>query len=331
MQAFLSLLMLLAALVGDVKGEQVVLAVKQLITYPGYTGPLAVSTPGLWVALESTTGRVQLGGELHGLEPNSAGGVHIHEGGYCAVAGGHYWTDGVEDAWATSSWTSDMNGFAFLGANTSIAYGGLAQRTTVGRVVVVHDSNKTRVACGLIVPQPRVPSDLMAIGVFPSATSPKPTGYFAGASGSLHAYLDAQSSLVLEGWLTLNSTNARDGDVLDTALLEGQASSNLEIPGTRDLLPERLVVRVTTQLGLLVARASFLTIVPAESPSMIGLSSLFSFNGGRVLEQQQQQPQPQQGTARLRRELGWTFRYARITHGNETFITVINKLELALA
>jgi hypothetical protein len=116
---------------------------------------------------------------------------------------------------------------------------------------------------------------------------------------------------VLEGWLTLNSTTARAGDVLDTALLEGQAPSYRDIPETRDLLPERLVVRVTTQLGLQVVRASFLTIVPADSPQMIELSSLFSFSGGRVLEQQQQQQQ--QGTAQLRRELGWTFRYARIT------------------
>jgi hypothetical protein len=111
-------------------------------------------------------------------------------------------------------------------------------------------------------------------------------------------------------------------------LLEGQFSSLREIAGTRDLLPERLVVRVTKQLGHPVARVSFLTVVPAESPSMIDLSSLFSWNGGRLLEQQQQPP-PQQGTARLRRELGWNFKYARFTHGNETFFTVINKLVLA--
>lgn len=100
--------------------------------------------------------------DLHGVQPQckevpsvaNACGIHIHEGEDCNNAdqpGGHYYnkdTYPTEDPWAHIDYYPDENGDAY-GAVTAI-YGENAA-DTIGRVLVVHAADGSRITCAKIL------------------------------------------------------------------------------------------------------------------------------------------------------------------------------------
>merc|ERR1719184_498728 len=120
-----------------------------LAPYPDYSGSYE-SIAGYIVVTESGSTSVTVTYDLAGLEASTSGGIHIHVGTSCAAAdfvGGHYYSDSLSsDPW-TVEWTSDSSGLA-SGAVTVET--GILIDDNYGRALVVHDSDGTRSACGLI-------------------------------------------------------------------------------------------------------------------------------------------------------------------------------------
>lgn len=117
-----------------------------LRSYPGYTGAYTVS--GAVVVSDSgTSGTINVGYVMSGLEADASGGIHVHEGTSCDTTsdpGGHL-NSTYPDEW-TTTYTSDVNG------NTGGAFDVMSYNATVcdGHVIVVHDTNKVRIACGVL-------------------------------------------------------------------------------------------------------------------------------------------------------------------------------------
>lgn len=94
-----------------------------------------------------------------GLEPSGGKcGIHIHEGVSCALAAGpHFWNKtiiGTVDPWNEVHY----KGAGGASAGSHVLYTGLYMNEVVGRVVVVHDSTATKIACGVIAYQPVPPT-----------------------------------------------------------------------------------------------------------------------------------------------------------------------------
>ena len=86
---------------------------------------------------------------------DTSGGIHIHDGTSCAVCSattcGHYFDSATVhgvDPWPASTYTSDADGHAAAEGPTILT--GLDAAAIEGKIVVVHDSTGTRVACSLI-------------------------------------------------------------------------------------------------------------------------------------------------------------------------------------
>ncbi|GBG26932.1 Hypothetical Protein FCC1311_031552 [Hondaea fermentalgiana] len=103
-------------------------------------------------------------GTLGNLEPNSSGGIHVHSGSTCEIAGPHYWEGDGEDPWAGAKWYSDENGVAVLNISTSQPYVALERDSTPGRTVVVHNSEGTRVACEALRVEHAVQTTIEPVG-----------------------------------------------------------------------------------------------------------------------------------------------------------------------
>ena len=115
-------------------------------TYPGSpqdnfgTGTLTVGAAG--------PNALVIQGEIAGILPSASGGWHIHRGRTCSVAsqvGGHLYFGG-SDPWNAVRYTADAQGVAPIALN----YPYLDYADVVGRALVVHAPNGTRVACGII-------------------------------------------------------------------------------------------------------------------------------------------------------------------------------------
>jgi len=138
--------------------------VASLEDYPDYdentvTGTVAVS--------ETLDGEVLVNYDLEGLEVSTSGGIHIHSGTTCLVAdwvSGHYYdSDSMDDPW-TTEWTSDELGEA---VDYFTVDSGYSIEDNYGHALVVHDSDGTRVACGLIGD---LVEYLVSLGVYPGYT-----------------------------------------------------------------------------------------------------------------------------------------------------------------
>ena len=177
-----------ALCVGAAAGASVV----SLSAYPGYggnlsvTGTLRVSTSGAGIALE---------GALGGLEAAVTGGIHVHSGFTCAEAdavGGHYYDGLLEDPWgANTTYASDGAGAA-AAVSVSVAAFSLAgsTRPVDGRAVVVHASDGTRVACGLITP---TSGEFAFLGAYPGVSN--------GTASGVVLLEDAAGGVALTGTL----------------------------------------------------------------------------------------------------------------------------------
>jgi len=143
-----------------------------LSNYPGYTpsGGDPVVTGTCKVEIDSE-GDFIFSGTLSGLESGAIGGFHIHEGTTCATAGGHYYNNGGDcdaaDPWFTqygAVWSTTITEDSDTPENVNPASkvpgqtGGPytvngATCPVIGRTCVVHASDGTRIACGVLEPE----------------------------------------------------------------------------------------------------------------------------------------------------------------------------------
>lgn len=302
--------------------DAVTLSVKKVSVYPGYSGLLHVQSDGvkgLDITLappsETSAGTVSITGLLQGLEANAMGGIHIHEGGSnslgqdCWYAAGHYWengsVNGTKDVWADSVWRSNSEGIAFVNVTVS-NYDPAAQHATVGRVLVVHDSAKNRVACGVIKPSQGADvtsPKFMAQGV-PSLLGNK-QGVLAGATATFSAYREPTTgNVTLQGWITLNATRARNfgGELLAVRYMQDAFGSNV-VPVDATWNAERVFdIKVSEQLGNTIARAAFSFNIGEQD-----LDRLISINYGR-------RRLGATGERAAARSLAWQHKYVEVTH-----------------
>jgi len=116
-------------------------------SYPDYDGNYTID--GTVAVSETIDGYILINFELFGLEEDTSGGIHIHEGTTCLVAdwvSGHYYSVD-SDPWDIT-WTSDSFGAASGYAIVNSGYNAVSDN--YGHALVVHESSGTRAACGLI-------------------------------------------------------------------------------------------------------------------------------------------------------------------------------------
>merc|ERR1711865_132968 len=122
-----------------------------ITTYPGYTGSrTAAGTVTVTGNGEGYLSTLSLDYSLTGLEPNYAGGLHIHGGTTCEdkdYVAGHYYATSA-DPWTTRVETASAAGAS--SGNFSVM-AGLSVPDIVGRAVVVHDGTD-RIGCGVCTP-----------------------------------------------------------------------------------------------------------------------------------------------------------------------------------
>ena len=135
---------------------EVVLTASAFVRYFNYFGALVVAGS---VGPMRTSGTSQtFGFSLSGLDTacsagaGSAGnscGLHVHTGISCSSdAGGHYFTGAVVvDPWATVGYTSTPTGTA--SGSLSVETGAM-QQSLIGKAVIVHSFNGSRIACAIL-------------------------------------------------------------------------------------------------------------------------------------------------------------------------------------
>lgn len=126
---------------------------------------------GGFLSVDTNEGGLTIKGFVTGLEASTSGGLHIHSGFTCqdaAQVGGHWYNtnmkDKEDDPW-TTNWESDGMGVATPDITVSSGDMGLSAQLAIGHAVVVHDSNGTRVACGVLEP---LKGKLVHLGVYPN-------------------------------------------------------------------------------------------------------------------------------------------------------------------
>jgi len=139
--------------------------VATLVDYPDYDGN---TVSGTIAVSETLDNEILVNYDLDGLETSTSGGIHIHEGMTCVVAdwvSGHYYdSDSTDDPW-TTEWTSDEDGAS--SGNFSLDSGYNSIDENLGHALVIHDSDGTRVACGLIG---EIEEYLVTLDVYPDYT-----------------------------------------------------------------------------------------------------------------------------------------------------------------
>jgi len=120
--------------------------------YPGYTGDI---TPAgsVKVTFHKQT-FTKLSYYLFGLQSGCTDcGVHIHEGTTCDNAdevGGHHFSVPV-DPWTPAGGTTyDANKRGFAKGSFTLTSGDDTFADNVGRAVVIHDQDGTRISCGIL-------------------------------------------------------------------------------------------------------------------------------------------------------------------------------------
>jgi len=131
------------------------LGVGSFVAYPGYNGP-HVNVKGSITVRHGQDGQLMLKlNGLRGLAPDCVGcGLHIHAGTSCidgdnGAAGPHYWQPtSSPDPWNLVGYDSNSKGES---SNSVIVLSnGFGYHDHVGRSVVIHDAQGTRMACGIL-------------------------------------------------------------------------------------------------------------------------------------------------------------------------------------
>ena len=172
--------------------------------YPGYTGALTPDIKGIWCAVRPG-GVIQVAYNMQMKEKGTVGGIHMHAGTSCDTAdgvGGHHWDAAVvpADPWDESyaAWSSDSAGYASGSCTITTGY---ADGDVAGRALVVHASDGTRIACGVLA---KIPGGMLDGGLAATA-APYPTHQVAsfvpypGYAGSLTTDLRGVRCAYLSG------------------------------------------------------------------------------------------------------------------------------------
>jgi hypothetical protein len=142
---FLTLLGVIIWLVEDRHSPDLTACV-ELNRYPGYQGNIDLQ--GHVCLTQSGNGFIY---DYHfkKLPTNNQGGWHVHEGTTCQNSGKHFY-DGLDlDPWVSTKWYSNKWGIAK--DQVDMRYVAL---NVLGRTIVVHSPDGTRIACGEIPGQP---------------------------------------------------------------------------------------------------------------------------------------------------------------------------------
>lgn len=225
---------LLFGMLSLAEASEPLLASAFLDTFPEYTGDLVVR--GSIIVLPGLTARVvTLRGFVSGLEKDTQGGLHIHEGTSCAYPGAHFvvYEDGecgggqCADPWESVEWSTISRTARCSGSfnenephscavHFSSSVSGFTlegPRSVIGRAVVVHDSKGEKVGCGIIkrevVSAPKV------------AMIAQVQGSAARATGLLEVYQ------VKEGIRILGSVTGPRNALLNVAVHEGSTCAAL--------------------------------------------------------------------------------------------------------
>jgi Cu/Zn superoxide dismutase len=198
-------------------------AVSTLGSYPDYSGSLSVNGT---IAVTETDNGIIMFGTLTGVEASVSGGIHIHEGVSCATTsdpGGHYFPGMSSDPWSSTTYESNADGLA--GVNFKVDSFSLAGTNPVaGRVVVVHDSSGTRVACGVLE---STVGEVVTFGKYPdSSTSYDVSGTLlvepyimgielTGTLGGLES--NAVGGIHIHSGYTVDDADGVDGHYFDSA------------------------------------------------------------------------------------------------------------------
>jgi len=124
-----------------------------LDTYPDYSGDINAS--GSTVTVKFDGDNLDFKYNLNGVEANCVDcGIHIHTGTTCddaSLVGGHYWdASKVDDLWTTEGgavYNSDAGGNVKDHFDLTNGYDGVGND---GHAVVIHASDGSRVACGVL-------------------------------------------------------------------------------------------------------------------------------------------------------------------------------------
>jgi len=118
-------------------------------TYPGYSGTYEQPV-GTMLVSDAGASTIALEGVVAGLEASATGGVHVHEGYNCENSGGHYFQEGTVDPWLETTYSTDANGVGVDFSLTVSPYTLRQEYPVAYRAVVLHESDGTRVACGIL-------------------------------------------------------------------------------------------------------------------------------------------------------------------------------------
>jgi len=191
-------------------GAEAGLVAKTFSTYPGYAGSLT-SVQGVVVVGQSAAEDVILWYDFKGGDPECQGddngetntcGIHIHKGSACNAADGHYWVGGQnDDPWGEVQYKQSSG--KFIDTNL-VVKAGTTQAQNKGKSLVLHDSNGTRIACGILAEDMQTASTT------------------TGVVGAFSKYSEYNGSLAVSGNVKLMQTaNARsDGDATPALFME---------------------------------------------------------------------------------------------------------------
>jgi len=118
-------------------------------SYPGYAG-VYDDPVGTLLVTDLGGSAIMVEGAVAGLEATATGGLHIHEGFNCDDARGHYFQAGEDDPWLDTTYTTDAEG---VDSNVSLVVSPYTlhhEYPVAHRSVVLHESDGTRVACGVL-------------------------------------------------------------------------------------------------------------------------------------------------------------------------------------
>lgn len=128
--------------------------------YPGYTGNTSVSgwqVSGNIGIAQTADSQIVMKYDLKGADPNCTNnsyatanvcGIHIHTGTACnADAGAHFYTVAA-DPWSYVSYKGDNLGN--VTKDNVVVKAGTTLAQNVGKTLILHDSNGTRMACAVL-------------------------------------------------------------------------------------------------------------------------------------------------------------------------------------
>jgi hypothetical protein len=123
--------------------------------YPGIARTMMGTGSFVTMEKNANDGSVIVRQSLHFIRNANQGrngGLHVHTGVSCQdpkTVGGHYF-DGANDPWLTTKWSSVENSFTIPSSTDGMP----SMSNMIGKAVIVHSEDGTRIGCGIISSKP---------------------------------------------------------------------------------------------------------------------------------------------------------------------------------